>query len=156
MPRKNTAALSLPQSRTVRGYEIRRLALGAYLQAMHTLDTLPGDLLEACFPGQSVVEALGQLTRADGPMLRGLFAGVWRAAQKPLVRAVSALTGISYDVLLEDPTISLDGLIEILQAWVEVNNLGDFPKAVRKLWASIRAARGEAASFLTPNMGSKG
>jgi len=156
MPAKNTASLSLPQSKTVRGYDIHRLALGGYLQAVHTLNTLPGDLLEACFPGQSAGEALSRLTRADGAMLHSLIAGVLRAAPDHLLRGISALTGIPIEALLDDPDIGLDGLTDILQAWVEVNNLGDFPKAVRKLLASVRAAGGKGASSLKPNIGSKG
>ena len=154
MHSKNTAALSLPQSKTVRGYEVKRLALGGYLQAIHTLNTLPGGLLEACFPGKSAGEALSQLMRADGPMFHLLTPGLVQTGFDHLLCAASALTGIPLDDLKEDTTIGLDGIIEILQAWVEINNLEDFTKAVRKLVAGFRAAFGKVTSILPPNFGS--
>jgi len=154
MQTKNTAALSLPQSKTVRGYEVKRLALGGYLQAIHTLNTLPSDLLEACFPGKSVGEALSQLMGADGSMFYKLAAGLWQTAPAHLLHAASALTGIPQDILEADITIGLDGIIDILQAWVEINNLQDFTQAVRKLVAGFRAAFGTAISILPPNIGS--
>ena len=126
------------------------------MKAAQTLDALPGDLLDACFPGRSAGEALRELTRADGPMLQKLIAGALRVAPEHLLRAVSVLTGITPEALTEDAAIGLDGLTEILQAWVEVNYLGDFPKAARKLLASVRAAGGKAAGSPLPNTGSKG
>ena len=43
----NSAALSLRQSETVRGYEIRRLPLGEYLRALHARRPAPRTLLAA-------------------------------------------------------------------------------------------------------------
>ena len=38
MTSKNSATLSLPKSRTVRGYEIRKMPIGAFLEASSLLE----------------------------------------------------------------------------------------------------------------------
>jgi hypothetical protein len=43
---RNTTALSLPKSEKVRGYEIKRLALGGYLNALDLLQAFPTSLIE--------------------------------------------------------------------------------------------------------------
>ena len=45
MTSKNSATLSLPKSRTVRGYEIRKMPIGAFLEACSLLEELPGTAL---------------------------------------------------------------------------------------------------------------
>ena len=50
MTSKNSATLSLPKSRTVRGYEIRKMPIGAFLEACSLLEELPGTALRLLFP----------------------------------------------------------------------------------------------------------
>ena len=45
---------------------------------------------------------------------------------------LAALTGIPEEQLLNDPGIGLDGLMEILNAWLEVNNIENFISAARE------------------------
>ena len=59
---------SLPGGRRVRGYTISRLPFGAYLQALEKLQSLPGDLIRACFPGKDadeILTALGAFVRLE-------------------------------------------------------------------------------------------
>ena len=58
---------SLPGGRRVRGYTISRLPFGAYLQALEKLQSLPGDLLKACFPGKAADEILTAQTIPSRP-----------------------------------------------------------------------------------------
>lgn|GEM_PF-1233949 len=141
MNTKNTDTISLSRSKTVRGYEVKRLALGGYLQAIHTLNTLPGALLGASFPGKTAGEILGVFMGADGPTLRLLIGHLGQDAPDFLFQAVSAITGIPLDTLLEDTDVDLDGIFEILQAWGELNKMADFPKDARKLSAGFREGR---------------
>jgi len=151
MPTKNTVALSIPQRKTVRGYEIERQALGRYLEASQALQSLPDDLLKTCFPGQSLSAIWAQLKTMNGGMLQAMIGNALLTAPKHVFAVVSILTGIGEDALREDANIGLDGLLEILAAWVEVNNLGDFPNAVRKLIGKARTAdkgsRKQASGF---------
>jgi len=60
---KDKAKLSLPESRTVCGYEIKKMPIGAYLRAAERLGSLPEGLISACFPGKSPAEVLDSLTQ---------------------------------------------------------------------------------------------
>ncbi len=150
---KTTAALSLPKTRTVRGYEIKRLPIGGYLQAIEALQDLPGDLLTACFPGQDLGAVLGQLKTVNETQLQSVIGSALLAAPKYVIRFVARLIDIGEERLLNDADIGLDGLLEILNAWTEVNRLEDFLPAVRNLISRIRTATGSAPK---PSTGSKG
>jgi len=144
MPMENTAALSLPKTRTVRGCTIRRLALGGYLQAIGTLQGFPSELLAACFPGEDLYGILDKLKRFDAGLLQTILAGALAAVPGHLVRLAAGLTGIEEEKLLNDPGIGPVGLAEILTAWVEVNGLDGFMPAVRGLAKGMRTAPGSS------------
>lgn len=153
MATKNTASLSLPKAKQVRGYEVKRLALGGYLSAIQLLQDLPGDLLSACFPGESLGVILERFKKVDEALLQTILGNAMLTAPKHILRVAAELTGIEEEKLLEDPEIGLDGLMEILTAWVEVNRLGDFIPAIRKLVEKVRMATGSSPLQHT---GSKG
>jgi len=148
---KNTAALSLPQNRTVRGYEVKRLALGGYLRAIDLLQGFPTDLMEACFPGDGLKEILEKLKRLDAALLESVLGGALLTASEMVIRLAAELTGIDEQALRGDPDVGLDGLVEILTAWAEVNSIADFMPAVRRLIGKMRAAVGSSPK---PNTGS--
>ena len=143
----STAALSLPKSRTVRGYEIKRLPMGKYLEAMQLLRDIPGDVAEACFPGETLDGVLARLKDIDLDMLKGILGNVMMTIPAHVVRIAAALTQIDEERLLHDESIGLDGLVEILTAWVEVNGLGNFIPAVRSMITKIRTAGSPAQNI---------
>ena len=114
MPTKNTASLSLPRSTMVRGYEIKRLALGGYLRAVELLQEFPTDLMEACFPGDGLKEILEKLKRFDAALLESVMGGALAAAPALVIKITAELTGIEEQALLGNPDVGLDGLVEIL------------------------------------------
>lgn len=150
MPSKNTAALSLPKSKTARGYEIKRLALGGYLQAIALVQEFPAKLMSACFPGDDLSTIMEKLKRMDVALLECVLGGALLTAPILVIRLAAELTGIEEQVLRDNPDVGLDGLIEILTAWAEVNQLGDFMLAVREMIEKMRAAVGIAPK---PNTG---
>ena len=101
------------------------------MQAIEALQDLSGDLLAACFPGQSLGEVLAQLKRVDETMLQSVIGNVLLAAPAHLMRFAAKLTGIDEETLMSDPNIGLDGLMEILNAWAEVNRIGDFAQVLK-------------------------
>ena len=48
--------------------------------------------------------------------------------------------------LRDDPGVGLDGLLEMIEAWLEVNNLENFIRAARALWQRARAGRTNGGS----------
>lgn len=137
---RSTVELSLPQSRTVRGYEMRRLPIGAFLRALDALEHAPDTLMAACFPGMSAAQAWAQLRTLDAQALLGALMRAAAAAPREAVRLISALTGAPEEALIEDPAVGLDGLAEMLLALWELNRMENFIKAARALTDRARAA----------------
>ena len=73
MASKNSAALSLPKSRTVRGYEIRKMPIGAFLEACGVLEELPQTALRLLFPGKREGDILTELAGLTREKLQALF-----------------------------------------------------------------------------------
>lgn len=151
MATNHTVALSVPKAKKVRGCAIERLPLGGYLRAIRALQDFPDDLVAACFPGQDLGGILAQFRELDKDKLLSMIGNALLAAPKHFIHFAAELTGIDEEMLLNDPEIGLDGLLEILVAWAEVNKLGDFLPAVRKLTGKIRMATGSSRK---PNTGS--
>ena len=151
MAAKNTVKLSLPESREVRGYEICRMPLGPMLGAIEKIQGLPGDLMTACFPGMDPKQILTQLKGFNAQMLLTIFGQALTVAPKHLIKVFSGLCGIPEKAFLTDPAIGLDGILEMVSAWIEVNGIENFLQAARPLMEKIKAAAG---SFRLRNTGS--
>ncbi len=142
MATKNTVKLSLPATVTVRGYEIKRMPLGKMLAAIEALRELPGDLMALCFPNMNGAQILAQLKGFSSDMMTAILGNALTAAPAHVVRVFAMLSGIPEDQLLEDEAVGLDGLMELIDAWIEVNGIENFFKAVRPLVEKIKAAAG--------------
>lgn len=140
--RKSSVSLSLPVTRTVRGYDIKRMPLGAFLSAMEQLQDFPALLMDGLFPGQSVESIFAQLKACTSDMLVDLLAKALTVAPKQVIGLMASLTGIGENRLLEDGDIGLAGLVEILTAWLEVNEIENFTRAARQLWERAKTLAG--------------
>lgn len=144
-----TPAVSLGKSMQVRGYTIKRLPLGRYLEMLEMLRETPEMLIKACFPGQSAAQVLAQLKRIDASMLSEIMMRAMTAAPAEAVRLLAYCTGIDEKTLLEDENIGLDGAMEMAEACYEINQLGNFMQAAGRLAA-------KAKKSLTRTDGSRG
>ena len=136
---------SLPMTRRVRGYVVRRMPLGAFLSALGALEGLPGELMERVFPGKSLRQALLELRMMDAAGLGRLGAKVMAAAPELLLRAAQELTGISEDELRTDPALGVEGFVELLEAWAEVNGIENFIRTTGALARRARALVGSGS-----------
>jgi len=150
---KNTVRLSIPKTKDVRGYTLKKMPLGPMLDAIEGLQELPGDLFKVCFPGMDAGEMLKQLKTFDADMLTMMLGNALTIAPKHIVKIFAKLSGIPDEQLLEDPEIGFDGLAEMMAAWLEVNGIENFITAARVLAAKVKAAAG---SFRRQTTGSKG
>ena len=142
----DSAALSLCQSETVRGYEIRRLPLGEYLRALDALRNAPKALLAACFPGEDAAQVLSKLSHIDADGLGKLLLRAMTVVPGEAVRLVGVLTGVPEERLLGDPQIGLDGMAQMLEAFWRINGLGNFTQAARRAAAAVRTGIGRTGS----------
>lgn len=145
MRKQDSISQSLPGKKMVRGYEMRRAPLGAFLQAMKQLQDFPAMLMESVFQGQSVDEILLSLKTADSKLLITIFTRALAVAPEQLLTLIADLSGISQSELKDDPNIGLDGLVEIIAAWMEVNDIENFTRTASGLWAKAKALAGTKA-----------
>jgi len=130
---------SLRTTAEVRGYKLQRLPLEGYLNATDKLKDLPGGLLQACFPGATLSGILDELKQVDEQTLVKLAGSAMTVAPQYVIKLVAELTGIPEEQLLHDQQIGLDGLAEIVEAFWELNGLGNFMAAVKRLGPEIKS-----------------
>ena len=143
---RDRVALSLTESETVRGYEIRRLPLGEYLRALDALRQAPRTLLAACFPGEDASQALARLAHIDADGLGELMLRAMAVVPGEAVRLIAQLTGVPEEKLLGDPQIGLDGVAQMMEAFWRINGLGNFTQAARRAAAALRESAGRTGS----------
>ena len=137
---KVTPIVSLGKKMVVRGYTIRRLPLGEYLEMLEMIKTMPETLARACFPGMSAGQVLAQLKKIDAAMLAEIASRAMLAAPAEAVHLLSKCTGIDEQTLLEDENIGLDGAAEMMEACYELNQIGNFMQAAARLAAKAKAS----------------
>ena len=146
MTSKNSATLSLPKSRMVRGYEIRKMPIGAFLEACSLLEELPGTALRLLFPEKKEGDILAELAGLDKDKLQELFLRALAVLPGEMVRLFAKLSGVEEQALLEDARIGLDGLGEMAEAWLEVNGIENFIKTMGALGKRAQALMGGAST----------
>ncbi|MDD3410520.1 MAG: hypothetical protein PHY12_06890 [Eubacteriales bacterium] len=142
MATKTSAALSLPKARKVRGYTIERMPIGRFLQAMQTLQEAPETLTRALFPDSDARDVMAQLGKLNRESLQALAVRALGVVPGFAVRLFAELSGIEEEKLLADPDVGLDGLAEMLDAWLDVNGIENFMKAAGALWDKVRKTSG--------------
>ena len=129
----NSIDVSLPRSVTVRGCEVRRMPLGKYLQAIRLLETFPRETAEKLVPDGDITGVLSALKTLDRAALIDLALKALAIIPAQAVALLAALTDIPQDRLLNDDAIGADGLLEILEAWLEVNAAENFLSAANRV-----------------------
>ena len=136
--KKDSISASLPTSKTVRGYEIKKMPLGAFLQASKTLQTLPEELMQAIYPGMGVEEIFKELGSLTKDTLITLIARAVVTLPEKVIHLFAELSRMDEDELVNDPNVGLDGLVELIDAWIEVNGIGNFTSALKLLVAKLQ------------------
>ena len=142
MSKVNSLDLSMPQSRTVRGYEIRRLPLGAFLQALKLVEEFPPRMMETVFPDMTLPEILLAMSKNGTDMLWQTIVRAIMTVPEQTLKLVARLTQIPVKELNDDVNLGLDGLAEIADAWYEVNRIENFFVSALGLYHKVRAQKG--------------
>lgn len=129
---------SLPQAVKVCGgkYEIKKMPVGAFFDALETIQTAPAEIMKAIWPGQTLDGILADLKTLDEQMLVRLVTGAIGTAAPMLLAMLSELSGIPEEALREDPAIGPSGIVEIVKAIWQLNDLGNVGAALGNLWKS--------------------
>lgn len=132
--------LSIPKGVTVRGYTIKRLPLGKYLEAVDMMSELPQEMMRACFPGKTEMQALAEMKVLASDGIPALLIRMAASAPKQILPLISLATGIDEKTLLEDENIGLDGLAEMVEAFMKVNRIENFINAAKAIKEQLTAA----------------
>ena len=128
---------SLGKRRTACGYEIRQMPLGAYLRALESIKDLPEDFMRAVFGDITPREALELLTNFDEAAILTTIRAALTTAPRYVLRFLAEISGVSEDILETDEEIGLDGLMEIIMAVIEVNDLKNFFRRVKQIASAL-------------------
>ncbi len=131
-------SLSLPKSKKVCGYDIKKLPIGAYLKAINSIKSFPNEVIESCFPENSFEEVLDKLAEFDGLIIKQFLSSFIDIAPDYFFDLIEELTAIPKERLINDENIGLDGLLDILTAFAEVNSLGKFIAGVKQITSKTR------------------
>ena len=134
----DSITLSLPKSRNVRGCMIKRMPLGAYLQAIQTIKDFPKDIAARMIPEGDLGTLLEQLKHVDRNLMIDLLLKAMAIVPEQMVTLIARLTGIPEKKLMTDAAIGADGLAEILDAWLEVNGAENFLRAASHAGQTIK------------------
>jgi len=141
MTGKNSAALSVKCSETVRGYEVKRLPLGEYLRVMEAIREMPETVMKVCFPQMDAMQMLGRLREIDAQGLTELLLRAMDVVPDEAIKLLGMITGIPADALYADPAIGLDGMMELLEAFWRLNGIENFMRAAGRLAAKLQKTR---------------
>ncbi|MBE5794682.1 MAG: hypothetical protein E7323_08400 [Clostridiales bacterium] len=137
---RDAVSLSLPREKTVRGYTIRRMPIGQFLTALQTLRDLPGEALDTLLPGLTPKTMLSRIKGLTAQELKEMAVRFLTVLPGYGISLVSRLIGVEEGDLLRDEMIGLDGLMEMLEAWMELNSIENFIKAAGALQVKVRKA----------------
>jgi hypothetical protein len=127
----------MPKSKNVHGIEIKKLPLGAYLDAIDSIKNLPEILLHNSFPGMTPDEVLIKFKTLDQDMLIEVAGNLLASVPEQALRFVAKLIGTEYETLRNDPEIGLNGIKDIIVEFWKINDMGSFFSDV---WKTLRSS----------------
>lgn len=147
-----TIAMSAKTEVKVRNYIIKRMPLGQFLRGLEIIKGAPTEFMEAIFPGKEINEVIQLLKGINSDLLSSLIVQALGVVPNLAIKLFAELSGIEEDKLLNDPNIGLDGLMELINAWIEINGIAVFTKGAKELIATAKAVLGSSQK---QNTGSK-
>ncbi len=123
---------SIPKKSTIHGIEIKKLPLGAYLDAIESVKNIPEILLNQTFPGMSSEQIFAKLKKMDEKALSDILGNLVVQIPDQAIRFLSNLIGVPYETLRDDPEIGLNGIKDIIKEFWRVNDMSDFFQDVGK------------------------
>lgn len=142
--------MSLPEAKMLHGVRIFKLPVARYILALDTLENLPEILTESIFPEiGDIQEMRAVLEKSDSGVLEKIIVRLIRKVPVEFCRCISVLLDIPEQRLLDPQcsnALSINELLEILNAFLEMNDLSDFFVNVRRLRLSALPKKTAAAT----------
>ena len=132
----NSVTKSVPKSRVVHGVTVKKLPIGAFIQAIETIRDLPQLLLHSIYPDLSADEAIIFLKNLSTEGVLELLSGAATVLPKKVVSFCAELLCVPENVILEE--LSPSELADIIAAFWEVNQLSNFLMTMKGVIAKMR------------------
>ena len=129
-------SLSLGNSKTMYGIKIRKLPLGKYLELIKKVNILGKDLLEKGFNNKSIEEILDDIINLNKIELIKLMESAFNTAPELVMGFLADILEVDKEKLMDNEEIGLYELIEIVEEFIKINNLGKLIQNLKK-WINI-------------------
>ncbi len=117
---------SIPQSKNIHGIEIKKLPLGAYLDAIDSIKNLPEILLQKSFPGLSPDQVLEKFKKMDQDTLVQVAGNLLITVPEQALMFIAKLINTEYETLRDSPEIGLNGIKDIVIEFWKINDMQSF------------------------------
>ena len=141
--RGKSLGLSIPETKELHGVKIVKLPVARYILALNTLENLPKIIVSELIGEAGSTKLLFEkLSSGDSSFIEAVLVRLLTTVPKELCKLLSELLGIPQERLLDvdcDDPLTLNELVEVVIAFIEMNDLSDFFGNVRKLTSMLTA-----------------
>lgn len=130
-------SLSLNNSKTMYGIKIKKLPLGKYLELTKKVNILFNDLFEKGFSNKSIEEILESIININKEELINLFNGIFKIAPDLLIDFIIDVLEVDKNKFINNNEIGLYELTEIIETFIEINNLGKLMPKLKKVISMV-------------------
>ncbi len=145
LKKDKSVRMSMPKRKTLYGVEIHKLPIAKYIDALNTVENLPSILLNDIYPDvQNFVELGNKLSKMDRNSVLEVLGKLLKTVPAEFCRIIAELLDIPVERLLDtscENPLSINELLEIILAFIEVNDMTDFFGNVRKLKTMLTAQK---------------
>ncbi len=145
LKKDKSVRMSMPKRKTLYGVEIHKLPIAKYIAALNTVENLPSILLNDIYPDvQNFVELGNKLSKMDRNSVLEVLGKLLKTVPAEFCRIIAELLDIPVERLLDtscENPLSINELLEIILAFIEVNDMTDFFGNVRKLKTMLTAQK---------------
>ena len=118
------------------GIKIRKLPIGKYLELIKKVNILGKDLLEKGFNNKSIEEILDNIINLDKTELIKLLESTFNTAPELVMGFLADILEVDKEKLMDNEEIGLYELIEIIEEFIKINNLGKLITKLKK-WKNL-------------------
>lgn len=134
--------ISAPRSYMLHGVRIHKLTVAKYVEWLKVADDLPEIIFGTAFPDcTNFTQLVDNLIKLDRQAILQLIGRLLTTVPSEACSLISSLLDIDESRLLDvdsDNPLSLNELIEVIQAFAELNDYSDFFMSVQSLMKTFR------------------
>lgn len=134
--------ISAPHSYTLYGVNIHKLTIAKYVEFLKVADDLPEIIFNNAFPDcDNVADLIDSIARLDKQAILQLVGRLLKTVPTEFCKLVANLLDFDENRLLDvnnENALTLNELLEIIIAFVEINDYSDFFMNVQQLRKTFR------------------